>query len=241
MYEEMAGCNPFFTLPRNTHHFPFKDLVKLKLFQGKFGMASILLKDNHVLKPVPTTGTHSCPTWEYPPELRSGDLRRASLPCGFLHWPPVRTQRLDKNCAFWRGTTVLSLENREVSTIWMKLTMAVHMSCVVPLSFCGACDETSFAFPLCGVGPEAKSLVGSHKSRLGLAHCWGWLRFAVEPQPNSPSAVRRRSVYSPEPWPTSGFTAGLHARDIIPYPLLLYHPSTPSAFGSCLFSFHVFL
>lgn len=77
------------------------------------------------------------------------------------------------------------------------------------------------------LSPEAKSLVGSHKSRLGLAHCWGWLRFAVEPQPNSPSAVRRRSVYSPEPWPTSGFTAGLHARDIIPSPLLLYHPSTP--------------
>ena len=91
------------------------------------------------------------------------------------------------------------------------------------------------------LSPEAKSLVGSHKSRLGLAHCWGWLRFALEPQPNSPSAVRRRSVYSPEPWPTSGFTAGLHARDIIPSALLLYHPSTPSAFGSCLCSFCVFL
>lgn len=54
---------------------------------------------------------------------------------------------------------MLSLENREVSTIWMELTMAVHMSCVVPLFFCGACDETSFAFPLCGVGPESRGQI----------------------------------------------------------------------------------
>lgn len=79
-------------------------------------------------------------------------------------------------------------------------------------------------------GPEAKTLVGSRKSRLGLAHCWGWLRFAAEPQPNSPSTVRRRSVYSPEPWPTSGFTVRLRARDIIPAPHL------PS-FSSCRFFF----
>lgn len=86
------------------------------------------------------------------------------------------------------------------------------------------------------LSPEAKSLVGSHKSRLGLAHCWGWLRFSEEPQPNSPSTVRRRSVYSPEPWPTSGFTVGLHARDIIPFPLLQYHPP-PFFWFSCIKSF----
>lgn len=98
------------------------------------------------------------------------------------------------------------------------------------------------------LGPEAKSLVGSHKSRLGLAHCWGWLRFSEEPQPNSPSTVRRRSVYSPEPWPTSGFTVGLHARDIIPLPLLQYHPppfvcfsSIKSFFRSCPSSFEALL
>lgn len=54
-------------------------------------MASVILKEDHVLKPVPTTGTHSCPTWEYPSELWSRDLRRTSLPCGFVLTTNVNT------------------------------------------------------------------------------------------------------------------------------------------------------
>lgn len=126
----------------------------------------------------------------------------------------------------WTGSAMLSLENREVSTI--RWSLPWQYICHVSSHFLFVVLVMKLLLPFRSAvrvpGPEAKSLVGSHKSRLGLAHCWGWLRSAVEPQPNSPSAVRRRSVYSPEPWPTSGFTVGLHARDIIPFALLLYHP-----------------
>lgn len=136
------------------------------------------------------------------------------------------------------GLTMLSLENRKFGTdrwclawrsIFQALSHFLFVMLVMKLLFLPFCSAVYV------LGPEAKSLVGSYKSRLGLAHCWGWLRFATEPQPNSPSTVRRRSVYSPEPWPTSCFTVGLHARDSIPFPLLLYHP-LPS-FGSHLFVF----
>lgn len=182
--------------------------------------------------------THGCPTWEYPSKLWSWDLRRACLPCGFAltanasagldraeppGWGSVqRIERLAQLVEPHRGgTCVMRCPTFFLWCLWWNSFLPFRFAVRVP-------------------GPEAKSLVGSHKSRLGLAHCWGWLRFAVEPQPNSPSTVRRRSVYSPEPWPTSGFTVGLHARDIIPSPLLLYHPPHSSSFGSCLFSFYVF-
>lgn len=79
--------------------------------------------------------------------------------------------------------------------------------------------------------------MGCHKSRLGLAHCWGWLRFSQEPQPNSPSAVRRRSVYSPEPWPTRGFSGGALCQRYY-LPLLnnvLHHFFSSSSFCNFLF------
>lgn len=63
--------------------------------------------------------------------------------------------------------------------------------------------------------------MGHHKSRLGLAHCSVWLSFTAEPQSNSSSTVRSRSVCNPKPWPTCGFAVGLHASEIIPF---LYHP-----------------
>lgn len=64
-------------------HIIFLSRIWWILYLGKFGIASVILKENHVLKPVPTTGTHSCPTWEYPLELWSWDLRRTSQACGF--------------------------------------------------------------------------------------------------------------------------------------------------------------
>lgn len=77
------------------------------------------------------------------------------------------------------------------------------------------------------LGPESRSLVWSHKSSLGLAHDWGRLSSAAQPQPNSSNPARSRPVCSPEPWASAGSGAGLRASDIIPFHC---HPSHLFAF-----------
>lgn len=68
---------------------------------------------------------------------------------------------------------------------------------------------------------------GAHKSSLGLAHDWGRLSLAAQPQPNSSNPARSRPVCSPEPWASAGSAAGPRASDIIPFHC---HPSHLFAF-----------
>lgn len=92
------------------------------LYLGKFGMVNIILKEDHVVKPVPTTGA------------RSLSYLGGSLPAVVVRpqenisalWLCTDQQTTDAKAAghplvraatFWQCLNTLSLESREVSTI----------------------------------------------------------------------------------------------------------------------------
>lgn len=130
-------CNPFFPLLRNTHYL---------FIWVKFGMVSVILKEDHVLKPVPTTGTHSCPTWEYPSELWSRDLRRTSLPCGLAPTTNVNTagQWLDRAvpfgearpCSVWRIERLAQLDEAHYGSTYVMCCPTFFLWCLWWNFFC---------------------------------------------------------------------------------------------------------
>lgn len=149
--------------------------------------------------------THRCPTWESPWALWSGDVRRISAALR----RPQKAQTAER-------TGLDHAQSKTGGARWSSTQL--HMSSAA--SFCSILRGNVFWW-FCTLvkllGPESRSLVQSHKSSLGLAHDWGRLSFAAQPQPNSSNPARSRPVCSPEPWATGSFAAGLRARDIIPF------------------------
>lgn len=131
-------------------------------YSGRVGMVSIILKEDHAHEPVPTIGAHSCPTWEYPSKLWSWDLREHLCPAA-LYWPT------DHRCEHGWSATGQNWAPGKVWTcsVWrikrlLQLYKVYHSSTYVmccPTFFCGACDETSFAFPLCCVSPWSRGQI----------------------------------------------------------------------------------
>lgn len=154
--------------------------------------------------------THRCPTWESPWALWSGDVRRISV----ASRRPQKVQTAER-------TGLDHAQSKTGGARWSSTQL--HMwSAATFCSILGRSVFWCFWALVELLGPESRSLVHSHKSSLGLAHDWGRLSFAAQPQPNSSNPARSRPVCSPEP-----FAAGLRASDIIPFHC---HPSHLFAF-----------